>query len=129
MTLLHGILRSPLPSGTVVPRPVCLQELGDVWNQRIIGIGVSEKGTDRKQNLTNRQSRTPLVLEDIETDTTVRVDVTVVDTGGEMDLRRLERIVGGKVNIQEENSSSVRGIVWAHNRCLPVEHIISDWAG
>lgn len=39
-----------------------------------------------------------MVSQDIETDAAVGVDVGVVDAGGEVDLGRLERIVGREVD-------------------------------
>lgn len=53
------------------------------------------------------ESRAPLVSQDVQTDAAVGVDVGVVDTGGEVDLRGLERIVGREVNGQEEDASRV----------------------
>jgi hypothetical protein len=111
-----------------VPRPVCLEELGNIWNQRIVWVGVGKERTDGKQDLTNRQSRTPLILEDIKANPSVRVDVTVIDASGEVYLGWLEGIVSGKMNIQKENASGIWRVIRSHNRCLPVEHIISDWS-
>ena len=86
---------------------VAFQELRNVGDKWVIGVGISQQGTDGKQDLANRQSRTPLIFENIQTDASVRVDVTVIDTGSEMDLGGLERIVGREVDIQKENSSSI----------------------
>ena len=40
----------------------------------------------------------PLVSQDIQTDAAIGVDVGVVNSGGEVDLRGLERVVGRKVD-------------------------------
>lgn len=53
------------------------------------------------------ESRAPLVPQDVQTDAAVRVDVGVVDASGEVDLWRLERVVGREVNVQEENAARV----------------------
>jgi len=53
----------------------------------------------------NGQGGAPLVAQDVEAYATVRVDVWVVDTSGEVDLRRLERIVGRKVYGQEKDAA------------------------
>jgi hypothetical protein len=58
-----------------------------------------------KHTLGDRESRTPLVSEDVKTDAAVGVDVGVVNPGGEVDLRGLEWVVGGEVDVQEENTS------------------------
>jgi hypothetical protein len=47
---------------------------------------------------TNRQSRTPLVSQDIQTDASIGINVGVVDSCDEVDLWWLERVVGGEVD-------------------------------
>lgn len=66
----------------------------------------------KRNGLTLRdcESGTPLVSEDIETDAAVGVDVGMVDARGEVHLGRLERVVGGEVNRQEEDTSGVWGV-------------------
>ena len=56
----------------------------------------------------DRQCWTPLVPQDIETDRTVRVDVGVVNLRREADLGRLEGVVGGESDREEEHAASVR---------------------
>ena len=51
------------------------------------------------------QGWAPLVSQDVEAYATIRVDVWVVDTRSEVDLGRLERIVGRKVYGEEEDTS------------------------
>ena len=82
-----------------MPGFVCFQKLRNVWDKRIIGVGVSQKRTDREKDLGNGQCRTPLVLQNVETNSSVGVDVAVVDSSGEVDLGRLEWVVGREVNI------------------------------
>lgn len=48
-----------------------------------------------------------MVPQDVQTDTAVRVDVGVIDAGGEVNLGRLERVVGREVNREEEDTSGV----------------------
>lgn len=91
MILLHRILRSPLSSGAIVPSPVGLKELSNIRNQWIVRVRIRQQGTNAKKDLANRQCRTPLVFQNIQADTAVRVDVAVIDTGSEMNFRRLYR--------------------------------------
>lgn len=100
-----GIFASPFPRGRFVPGTVRLVHVSDFRHQRVVGVGVCEHGADRKEHLGDRESRTPLVSEDVKTDAAVGVDVGVVNPGGEVDLRRLEWVVGGEVDVQEENTS------------------------
>lgn len=48
-----------------------------------------------------------MVPQDVQTDTAVGVDVGVVDAGGEVDLRRLEWVVRGEMDGEEEDTSGV----------------------
>jgi hypothetical protein len=50
------------------------------------------------RTLGDGQSGAPLVSQDVQADAAVGVDVGVVDAGGEVDLRRLEGVVGGEVD-------------------------------
>jgi len=51
-----------------------------------------------------------LVSENVQTDAAVAVDVGVVDTGGEVDLGRLEGVVCGEVDGEEEDTARVWGV-------------------
>ena len=82
-----------------MPGFVCFQKLRNVWDEGIIRVGVGQKRTDREKDLGNGQCRTPLVLQNVKTDSSVGVDVAVVDPGGKMDLGWLERIVSWEVNV------------------------------
>ena len=64
----------------------------------------------RARSLTFRdgQGGAPLVSQDVQADAAVRVDVGVVDAGGEVDLGRLEGVVGREVDGEEEDTSGVR---------------------
>jgi hypothetical protein len=51
-----------------------------------------------------------LISENVQTDTAVAVDVGVVDAGGEVDLGRLEGVVCGEVDGEEEDTARVWGV-------------------
>ena len=44
----------------------------------------------------------------------------MVDSSSEVALRRLERVVRGEVDVQEEHTSSIRRVIRTHDGCLPV---------
>jgi hypothetical protein len=90
---LHGVLGSPFPSRTIVSSAVRLEQLRNIRHKRIIGVGVSQEGADTKQDFANGQCRTPLVLENIKTDTSVGVDVAMVNACGKVNLGRLLFVV------------------------------------
>ena len=49
----------------------------------------------------------PLIPQNIQADAAIRVDVWVVDACREVDLGRLERVVGGEMDSQEKDTSGV----------------------
>ena len=55
-------------------------------------------GSGGAHTFRDSESGAPLVAQDVQADATVRVDVRVVDTGGEVNLRRLEGVVGREVD-------------------------------
>ena len=63
---------------------------------------------DAVRTFRDRQCWTPLIPEDIQTDRPVRVDVRVIDLGREADLGRLEGVVGGEGDGEEEHAARVR---------------------
>ena len=44
----------------------------------------------------------------------------MVNSCGESNLCGLEGIVGGEVDVQEENTTNIRRIIRTHNCCLPM---------
>ena len=54
----------------------------------------------------------------------------MVDSCGEVDLGWLEWVIGGEMDVQKINTSSVRGVIWSHDGSLPVVWILLiDWSG
>jgi len=72
-----------------------------------------------------------LVLQNIqEGELAVGVDVWMVDSRGEVNLRWFEWVIGGEKDFQEKNTSSVRRVIWSHDGGLPVVWILLiDWSG
>jgi hypothetical protein len=74
------------------------------------------------------QGGAPLVTQNVQADAAVGVDVGVVYAGGEVDLGRLELVVGGEVNGEEEDAARVgriglwgqRSVEAACRRHIPV---------
>lgn len=56
------------------------------------------------------QGRTPLVSKNVQANAAIRVDVWVVDAGCEIDLWRLEGVVGREVDGEEEDAARVRAV-------------------
>jgi len=127
--ILHRVLGRPLPRRGVVPGAVRPIDLRDLRHQRVVRIRVGEERADGQQDLREGQGGAPLVLQDVEADTTVRVDVAVVDLRREVHLRGLEGIVRGEVDVQELHAAAVRGLIRAQDGRLPVEEVVAHGAG
>lgn len=70
-------------------------------------MGLGQKGSHIRRTFRDGQRRAPLVTQNIQADATIGVDVRMVDAGSEVDLGRLERVVGREVNGQEEDTTGV----------------------
>lgn len=68
---------------------VRLQKLSNVGNKGILRVGVGQEGADGEQDLANGQCWTPLILQNVQANPAIRVDVTMVNACGKVDLGRL----------------------------------------
>lgn len=93
-----SVLAGPFTGGGFISGTIGLVDMRNLRNQRVVGIRVCEHRADREEHFRDCESRTPLVSQDVKTDTAVGVDVGVIDSGGEVDLGWLERIVGREVD-------------------------------
>ena len=59
----------------------------------------------KRSHLWDGEGWRPLGSQDVQADGAVAVDVGVVDAGGERELGRLEGVVCGEVDVQEENTA------------------------
>ena len=120
MSCSHSVFSSPFSGCGLIFWLVSLVDMGNLWDQRIIWIGVSQQGADGKKNLGDGECWWPLLLQDVQTDWTIGVDVWMVDPGCEVDLCGLEWVIGREMDIQEIDTSRIWRIFWTHNGSLPV---------
>ena len=102
-------------------RLIALEDVGNLWDERVIWVGVGQQGADGEQHLGDSEGGRPLIFEDVEADRSIAVDVHVINFRRERNLGRLEGVVGREMNVQEEHALMVRGVLGAHDRSLPVE--------
>ena len=62
---LGGILLHPFAGRGIMLGPVLQVDLGNLWHQRIIGVRICQKRRDGEQDLGDRQSWAPLILQDV----------------------------------------------------------------
>ena len=65
-----------------------------------------------------------MVFQNVEANTSIGADVTVVDSCHKVHLWWFEWVVSREVNVKEEYSSCVWRIIWPHDGCLPTELIL-----
>ena len=65
----------------------------------------------RRRTLRDGQRRAPLALQNVEANAAVVVHVAVVDLRRELHLRRLKWVVGGEVDVEEEDAVLVRRVL------------------
>lgn len=100
-----------------------------ITKPKLTGVGVGKQRADGQQHLADRERGRPLVLQNVEADLPVAVDVAVVDARLERDLRRLERVVGREVDVEEEDSPGVGRARRAQDCGDPLEDVVSLGAG
>lgn len=81
-----------------------------------------------KDDLDERQSWRPLVLENVQTDATREIDIGMIDSCDKLDLRRLERIVRRQVDLKLEDATLVGRVAGAVNGSFPAVDVVADVA-
>jgi hypothetical protein len=105
ITRLDGVLSGPLSSCRLVARTVGLVHVCDFRDERVVWVGIRQHRADAKEHLGDGEGWRPLVSQDVQADATVRVDVRVVYARGEVHLGRLEWVVCGEVDREEEDAA------------------------
>lgn len=102
--------KSPRPFGCrfIMRRSVAQILLSNAANKWIMRIGVSQQRTDGEQHVGDRQSRTPILLQNVKAYLTVVINIAVVNACSEHHLWRLERVVAREVDVKKEYSPMVR---------------------
>jgi len=115
------VLSRVLERHLIMLAAIGLEKLSNFWNKWIIGIGLIQQGTDGEKDLADRQCGTPVIFEDVETDTSLRVDIAVIDLCDEANFWWLEWIVRGELNLEIENTVGIGSVSRTNDRGNPVE--------
>ena len=77
----------------------------DTFVKRIFEVGVGHKSLDGEEDRSDLEGRTPLIFEDVQTDTTELVHIGVVDLCAEKNLGRSHGVVFGKEELTVEKTT------------------------
>lgn len=89
-SLLLSKLPRPLPRCFFVACAVGLVCLRDFGDKGVVGVWIGQQRANRKKYLRHGQGRTPLVAQDVKANAPIRVNVRMVDSRCERDLRRFK---------------------------------------
>jgi hypothetical protein len=124
--LTHGIFLGPGTSCFLIAGSLSFIEVCNFWYKRVIRVGVGKEGADRQENFRDCQSRAPLLLQNVQAYTSIRVNVWVVHLGLKVDLRRLERIVRREMDFDKKDATRIGAVSRAHDCRLPVKQIFAN---
>lgn len=126
---LRGVSLGPQLGYSVVFLPVGGVLRGDAPDEGIGRVAIRQEAADRQQHLRDGQSRAPIVFQNVQTNDALTVDVAVVNARAEGHLGRFKRILGRKVNVQEENAAFVDGTRGPQNGRHPFVDVVPFGTG
>jgi len=101
---------------------------GDAADQGVTRVAVRQQRADGEQHLRDGEGGAPLVLQDVQADHALRVDVAVVNPCPELHFWRLERVVRGKVDVEEEDPALVHGAGRPEDCRHPLVQVVPLWS-
>lgn len=111
LDLRRGVFLHPLLRVLLVQFQIRLVLAGDDCILRVVGFGSAQQCLQRQQGGSNRKSRRPFILEDVEADGAgLAGNVGMPDAGLELHLGRLVGILRGKLNIDLVDTTFIAGI-------------------
>lgn len=120
----HCVLLCPISRCAFILCLVCFVHMGNLWNKRIVGIGVCKQRTYWQQNFWYSEGRTPLFLKNVQAYAPVAINIGMKYLSSESNLWGLEWIIRWEVNGNQKHTTRIRTILGPHDRCLPVEHVL-----
>ncbi len=119
----HGVALRPFASSLVVCGAVGFVLRGNVRDEGIVRVRIGEERQDGEKNFSNRQRGRPLRLENVEADRAGGVDVAMIHACQELNVRRIEGVLGREPDGQLEVPSRVRRVFRPDNLRLPNSNI------
>lgn len=121
--ILHSPFFSFLKSSLLIFFPV----VSDLFVQWIIKIWSRHQSLDGKQDSSNLESRRPLVLEDIETDSSKFVNVWMVNLCSEKHLWWNHWVLIWKEEFTVKKTSLIRSISWSCDLNEEMSEVLFIW--
>ena len=87
--------------------------MSNLRHQGVIRIWICQHREHREEHLRNRESGRPILLENIETDESLRINIRMINLRCEDNAWRLEGIVDRELNCRLEDSTSIWRICWS----------------
>lgn len=103
---------------------ILLPALGDICSERIIRVRSTEESLDRQEDSSDLKGGRPVILEDIEANTTKLIDVWVEDLGEESNLGRSHWIIVGEEELEAENTALIRRLGRTVNLDIEISEVI-----
>ena len=88
---------------------------------RRVDVWVGEQRLDRGENGADVVDGRPHVLQNVQTNRTIRVNVWMEHFSQELDFRCFIRVFLCELNCEVETSAIPNGVIWTENDGLPVE--------
>jgi len=126
---LVGILLSPLSGLVDGSLLVGLPVVGNALIEWVIAVWCRHQSLDGKQNSLDLEGWGPLVLEDIETDTSELVNVWMVNLGSEEHLWWDHWVVLWQVEFELEHATLIWAVGWARHLDEEVSAVSLGWLG
>jgi len=101
--------------------------VGNLLIQGIVQVGKGHQSLDGEENRSDLKSWRPLVLQDIETDSTKLVDIWVIDLGSEKNLWWDHWVFFWKEEFTIEDTALIRGLSWAYNLDEEMSWVLLIW--
>jgi len=92
--------------------------------KRVIGIRGTHQGLNAQKNCSDLQSRTPLIFEDIQTNSAQFVNIWVVDFSQKPHFRRSHRIIIGQKKFQLKDSTFVSRLLRSSDYNVEVSEVV-----
>ena len=124
---MGGVLHGPLLGFSHSSALIFLPVIGDSLIERIVNVWGRHQSLDRKEHRSNLKCWGPLVLENVEADSSELVDVWVVDLGSEEDLWWNHWVLIWQEELAIKETSLIWSLGWASDLDVEMSIVFLIW--